>query len=207
LWQTGCVPEKASPPSTSDSEKVEPNSDNQVKVVIPSDLDPAEVMARFVPYMPPWGESVTKQHSFWATEFGIDYPHEGFISGFSTSWHGSAHWPKKDGGVVGFPNDLYGFLLSLTVLKYRKPEFAREDYERISTKQKFEMSVFDDVEVKTKNGLPPLMRLWLERYNDDLTLEEEQYDQYFLNVSNFIIYAYGLKEVTRDAVIRLIDHH
>lgn len=128
----GCTRQKSEPASS------QPEPTRQI--MIPSSLSPDDVMTQFAPYIPPWGEKLTEHHIFWATELGIPSSHKGFTEGFSTSWRGVV-WTKKDGTEVEPPDDPYGFILSLAVLKYEKSEFAQEDYDRVSIKQKFRDSI------------------------------------------------------------------
>lgn len=193
-----------SEPVKSQSEQTETKALREV--VIPSSLDIGDVVeaiAQFLPYLPPWGESITQEDPFWATHFGILYPHRGFIKGFGTSWHGIV-WTKKDGTKVEPPDDPYGFMLGLVVLKYEKPEFAREDYDRVSISQKFRESILEGVKLKTKIGLPSVE--W-DRLKTYVKFKQEQCQQYLLRSNNFIIYAYGLREVAEDFMIRVIDQY
>lgn len=203
LWQTGCVPEKASPPSTSDSEKVGSNSDNQVKVVIPSDLDPAEVMTRFVPYIPPWGDKIAGGDPFWKGYFEISRPDEGFVEGFSTSWHGEAYWTKMDGAKIRGPDDPYGLVLLIYMLKYTGLESAQKDYERISNMQEFRDYSVDGFELKTKILMPLPIKTELSW----MKIDPDQCQQYLLQSNSFIIYMFGVREAAEDAVIRFVDQY
>lgn len=172
-------------------------------VVIPSSLEAAEVLAQFVPYLPPWGEKITgKDYSFWGPYFEIT-PNEGFTYGVATSWHGAAYWIKKDGTKVEGPDDPLGFILSIAVLKYEKSESAKEDYDKIGTKQEFIDLNLEGVSLKTKVGIPPAIgkRPYM------MNVEPEQCRQNLLWSNNFIIYAFGLREAVDDAITRLIDQY
>lgn len=138
-----------SEPDNSQPEQTEAESVREV--VIPSSLNPAEVVAQFVPYIPPWGDDITKLHDFWETKFTSPYPHKGFVKGFFTAWHGeAAYWIKKDGAKVCGADDPYGFILDLAVLKYEKPEYAKKDYDRMSIDQESNDSTLNGVKLKTK---------------------------------------------------------
>jgi len=192
-WQRGCMPEKTPSVLTEGSErKVKPIADNIVEIVIPSSLESDDVMAQFIPDIPPWGEKITKNHIFWATEFGIRYPHRGFIEGFATSWHGGIAWITRDGTGIETPKNPYDSILSLAVLKYERPEFAKEDYERIVVGRGYEGYILEDAELKIEVRL---------------SSTEGQSPQYLLHSSNFIIYAHGLKGAAEDAMIRAIDQY
>ena len=198
---SGCTKHK-SEPANSQSGQVKPEPVR--KLAIPSSLEPVEAMAQFVPYIPPWGEVITEDHIFWAKELPIAPPHGGFAKGFSTSWHGIV-WTKKDGAEVEPPQDPYGFILNLAVLKYEKPEFAQEDYDRISIKQEFKDSTLKSVKLKSKVGIPLAAWNWLQEHH--AKLEQQQCQQYLLRSNNFIIYGYGLKEVIEDVMTRVIDRY
>lgn len=171
-------------------------------VVIPSSLEPAEVMATFVPFIPPWGEDIYEEDAFWAMEFGIHSPSPGFTKGFATSWAGEGiYWPKKDGIEVEPPEGV-DHLLTLAVLRYEKFEFASEDYERISTKQGFKDTTLKGLRLRIKAGLPLITRSWT-----GWDLQEELCQQYLFLSDNFVVYAYGLKEAAEDAMIRVIDRY
>ena len=63
------------------------------------------------------------------------------------------------------------------------------------------MDTLKDAILKTKVGVPPTMKEELPRY---LT---EEFQQYFFQSNNFIIYAVGLREAAEDAMIRVIDQY
>ncbi len=186
------------------SQSEQPKSEPTRGLVIPSSLNSGEVMAQFVSYIPPWGEVIIENHIFWASELGIQHPHTGFVKGFSTSWHGVV-WTKKDGTEVEPPQDPYGFILNLAVLKYKKPEFAKEDYDRVSVKGEFKESILKGIKLKTKIGLPSV--LWNRLKNYPTKLKQEQCQQYLLHSGNFVIYGYGLKEVAEDVMLRVIEQY
>lgn len=170
------------------------------RIMISSSLDPYNIMAQFVPYIPPWGESITEDHLFWPTEFWIPYPCKGFVKGFSTSWVGLP-WIKKDNTIIKPPDDpYYGFILKLAVLEYEKPEFSKDDFNRISNKQDFRDWTFQGLKLKTKVGSEINMNLLEE-------LKPDQYQQSLIYSNNFIIYAFGLKEAVEDTISRLIDRY
>lgn len=188
-----------SEPSTSQSDQIK--SELIRKVLIPSSLEPFEVMQQFVPHIPPGGERVTKNDFlfyFNATS------NQGFAKGFSVIWHGELYWVKKGGTKVYGPDDPYGFILDLVVLKYEDSESAREDYDKISAKQEFSDTVFKGVELRTKSGIS----LAMERWGQELPMPEQQEcQQYLLKSNNFIIYTFGLKEATEDVIMRVIDQY
>jgi len=191
-----------SEPDSSQPEQTKPKSVRQV--IIPSSLEPGEVMNQFVPYVPPWGEKISAEHYpyFWGDYFELPYPKEGFIKGVATAWRGGLAWVKKDGTGIG-PPDAPSSVLELAVLKYDKPEFAQEDYNRMSIKQGFSDSIFESVKLKTKLGIPTL----LQKRPDMTDIKPEQYRQYLLHSNNFIIYAFGLKEAAEDVMLRVIDRY
>lgn len=185
------------------------------EMIIPSSLESTEVMTQFVPYMPPWGEVVTKDDAFWwPIGFGVRSPHKGFAGGFSATWHGAAYWIKKDGtkvegAEVKRANDTYNFILEIAVLKYEKPEYAQEDYDRISTNQEFKDLTINGVKLKTRAGVNPRMRteVVIRNIPEMKKLKEEQCQQYLLHSNNFVVYIWGLKKAAEDAIIRLIDQY
>ncbi|MBM3210868.1 hypothetical protein FJZ33_01525 [Candidatus Poribacteria bacterium] len=184
LWLTGCIKGKVAP-----------------------NMPPDKLMAQFVPFVPPWGENISRDHVFWwASEFGFDSVPEGFIEGFSMSWRGM-EWVKKDGKSVPPPNDPFGFILNIAVLKYESAMSAKEDYERIIAKQEFKDFSLEGIKLVSKSGVPPGMKIWLEKYADKLTVKEEQCYQYLLRSNNFIIYTYGLNEAAEDVMLRIIDKY
>lgn len=169
------------------------------QIMIPSSLDPYNILTQFVPYIPPWGENITEDHLFWSTEFWISYPCKGFVKGFSTSWIGLP-WIKKDNTIIKPPADPYGFILKIAVLKYERPEFSEDDFNRISNKQDFRDWTFEGLKLKTKVGSQINMN-FLEELNPD------QYQQSLICSGNFIIYVFGLKEAVKDTISRLIDRY
>lgn len=187
-------------PPTQLPERTKPEL-GRTQVVIPPELDPDDVMAQFVPYMPPWGERITKGGHFWEGYFEIVHPQEGFIKGFGTSWHGEAHYVKKDGTKIKGPDDPYGFILHLYILKFTDSESAQEDYARISTNQKFRDFTLEGVRLKTKSGVP----LPIKNEMSWMKLDPQQCQQYLLHSNNFIIYAFGMKEAAQDIIERAIE--
>lgn len=172
------------------------------QVIIPSSLEPYEALEQFVPYMPPWGDAITEAE-YWQ-HFGTA-PNEGFVEGFGTVWHGEAYWIRRNGAKVYGADDPYGFILELIAVKYEKREFAREDYDKISTRQEFGDITLEGVKLKTKAGIPPVIESWIKKH--DMSLEPEHCQQYLLYSTSFIIYACGLKEATEDAIITIIDRY
>jgi len=190
-------------PASSQPEQIKPETIR--KVMIPSSLDSEHVIVDSARYIHLFGEMITQEHSFWGDYFEIIYPSEGFIEGTIATWHGEAYWVKKDGTKVYGPDDPYSFILDCAVLKYKKPEFAREDHDKISLKQGFREHILNGVRLKTKSGIPPIMGHWIKKLR--MKLKPEQCQQYLLHSNNFIIYASGLKEAAEDVMIRLIDRY
>lgn len=185
-----------SEPAGSQPEQTRPEPIKQV--IIPSSLDPDDVMAQFVPYIPPVGGKLTKDDPFWKQRFGIESLNEGLVQAFTTLWYGSAYYLTKDGEKLG--GDPHSYALDLSVLKYKSHEFAQKDYLRISTKQDFKDVIFEDIKLKNKVELPPVL-------DPGINSETQNVQQYLLCSNNFIIYAFGLKEAAEDAIIRVIDRY
>lgn len=192
-WQKGGEKEAEKPKT---EEQTEPESVR--KIIIPSSLNPDDVMAQFVSYIPPWGGKLTKDDHFWKERFEIESLNEGFVKAFSTAWYGSAYYLTKDEEKLG--GDAHSYVLDLTVLKYKSHEFAQKDYLRISTEQDFEDIVFEGIKLKNKVGPPPMFGSSADSKSGNL-------QQYLLHSNNFIIYASGLKEAAEDVMIRLIDQY
>lgn len=182
----------------SQPEQIKPKSVKQV--IIPSSLESYEVMIQFVPYIPPSGEERISEEDY--LEYFEITPNQGFTKGLGVIWHRAAYWIKKDGTKVYGPDDSYGFILDVSVLKYENPEFAREDYDKISTKQEFIETTLEGFKLKTKSGVPPVTRGWIKM---GMEPKAEQCQQYLIYSNNFIIYLSGLKEAAADAVTRIID--
>lgn len=188
-----------SEPSSSQSEQIK--SESIRKVLIPSSLEPFEVMQQFVPHIPPGGGRVTKNDFLFYFDTASN---QRFAKGFSVIWHGELYWIKKGGAKVYGPDDPYGFILNLVVLKHEDSESAREDYDKISAEQEFSDTVFKGVKLRTKSGISLAMRRWSQEFPMP---EQQECRQYFLKSNNFIIYAFGLKEAAEDVMIRVIGRY
>lgn len=195
LTYFGWTKQKSEP----DSSQLEQAKSEPVRqVIIPSSLDPDDIMAQFVPYIPPWGGKLTKDDPFWKERFGIESLNEGFVESFMTLWYGSAYYLTKDGGKLG--GDAHSYVLDLTVLKYESHESAQKEYFRISSEQGFKDVIFEGIKLKNKVGLPPVLDSGINSGAGNLR-------QYLLHSNNFIIYVFGLKEAAEDVIIRLIDRY
>jgi len=162
-------------------------------------LNPQKVIENVttLPYFSVW-KTVKEDPSFkkeWKSYFGISDLGEGIIEYGATTWLES--FPKRDGTEVHQINEEVNLILLVYVIKYEKPKFAQEDYNKIG----FKVSTIEGVKLKANVGIPS-------------TLEEEppphiseQFQQYLLQSNNFIIYCIGLKEAAEDIVIRLIDEY
>ena len=183
-------------PACSPQEQTKAETTRQI--MIPSSLDSDDVIAQFVPYMPPIGGKLTRDDPFWNQRFEITSLNEGFTEGFTTAWSGNAYYLTKSGHKLG--GESHSYVLDLSVLKYKSHDFAQKDYARISVKQGFEDIILKGIKLKSKVGLPPEIS---QGTNSKVT----NLQQCLLYSDNFIIYAFGLKEAAKDIIIRLIDRY
>jgi hypothetical protein len=189
-----------SEPATRQSKQSKPEATRQI--MIPSSLDSQHVIVDFARYMHLFGEMITRESSFWVKHFGIVHPNERFIEGTAAAWHGTVYLTKQGREIEG-ADDSSSFIVIFAVLKYEKPEFAREDYDKISPKQQFTDATLEGISLKTKLGMP----LGISKRPYMMNVEPEQCQQYLLWSSNFIIYAFGLKQAAEDVMIRVIDRY
>jgi len=195
----GWTKQKSEPPK-SRTEQSKPESVKEVK--IPSSLNPNEVIIQFAPPTPLL-KNFTEQEFRWE-DFGIDHPNDGFIVGANAVWQEDVHYFKKDGTKVEGSSGPYSVTLSLTVLKYSKPKFAQEDYNRITTKQELRDLTLKGVKLRTKKGIPQSTS---EETLLHTQIKPERWQQYLLYSNNFIIHAFGVREAAKDVISRAIDQY
>lgn len=202
-----------SEPVKSQPEQPKPEVITQVR--IPSSLSAKDVVSQFgfSPHLfyYDWAESREDFYRVGGREIlGIESPSKGFTEMINGTFF--EVYSKKDGiKVYGISKEI-PIISILCVLKYEKPEFAQEDYTKISVKQELKDSNLKGVKVKTKVGLPPEIK---EEFSSGLDPEDfkpeyfkpERYQQYLLRSNNFIIYVFGLKEAAEDVMIRVIDQY
>ena len=191
-----------SEPASPSSEQTKPESVRQV--IIPFSLDPKDVVENIVvpPYYFEWkskeGDPSLKE--FWERYLGISSSGKELIGYAGAMW--LKNYLKRDGAKVHEISEEVPLILFLHVLKYEKPEFAQEDYNKINIDRGFKISTSERVKLKIKVGMPPTMEEELSQY-----IKLEQFQQYVIQSNNFIIYAVGLKEAAEDVMIRLIDRY
>ena len=189
-------------PASSQRQQTKPEAVKEI--VIPSSLDPKDIILPFDPHFPYFEWKSKKENpyveEFWEEYFGTSFSGKGLIKYATAMW--LEKWTKRDGTEVHQISEEVPYILSLYAFKYEKPEFAQEDYNKISINQEFKTFTLKTIKLKTKIGLPPKMEELVLSH-----IKSERTCQYFLHSNNFIIYAFGLKEAAEDVMIRVIEQY